>query len=300
MSAIIDAQSAMLQMPDSYETAVRLSYIMEIQRNIESIDFSSLVIEKLLSSDAIPNNRILSDTVPPSPTEHYHAAVKRIACNIVQFNFYVPNINRAISNVVQFCETFASVQPVGGPVDRVYMLSALGNLGERSLQIATHTVDARTSRASETYDLDDAVGGICRLVLNQAMDFAYEYRSGSSSIHVALAEVSKILAISNMRGGASFALFSPEAAARFFNVKPNNIIDYIGTSCGRIKCYVTSIMENDDILVGYRGEHSIDSGIVYAPYVMFNSMEPNSGILHRGGFAANANVNDYYRKLILS
>mgnify|MGYP003151646798 CR=1 FL=1 len=122
-----------------------------------------------------------------------------------------------------------------------------------------------------------------------------------------------------MRGPGNWLLTSPlvasllESAAKLEGgVLPQdgptnmgrNSIEYKGKFMGRYDLYVDPMYPSDEILVGYKGDNAMDSGLIYAPYIPLQqlptitdpeSFQPRKGILTRYGKVQIEPYNRFYR-----
>jgi len=122
-----------------------------------------------------------------------------------------------------------------------------------------------------------------------------------------------------MRGPGNWLLTSPlvcsllESASKLEggimpNDAPTNIgrnsIEYKGKFMGRYDLYVDPMYPTDEILVGYKGANSMDSGLIYCPYIPLQqlptitdpeSFQPRKGILTRYGKVQIEPYNRFYR-----
>ena len=83
-----------------------------------------------------------------------------------------------------------------------------------------------------------------------------------------------------------------------------NSIEFKGKFMGRYDLYVDPMFPQDEILMGYKGSNSMDSGFVYAPYIPLQQLptivdpetfQPRKGILTRYGKVMIEPFNRFYR-----
>ena len=81
-------------------------------------------------------------------------------------------------------------------------------------------------------------------------------------------------------------------------------ISYVGKFMGRYDLYVDPLYPEDEILMGYKGESSMDAGYVYAPYIPLQGLpkvvdpatfQPRKGLITRYGKAAVTPESRFYR-----
>ncbi len=118
------------------------------------------------------------------------------------------------------------------------------------------------------------------------------------------------------RGIANWAIMSSATYAVLKN-HPNmleypeehndNLLSLMGDFNSTIKIFVNTWQVNDDnILLGYKGDNDIDVGMVHAPYNILlpsgivaniDTFEPELGFLNRSGEFKADNVSDYYANI---
>lgn len=119
------------------------------------------------------------------------------------------------------------------------------------------------------------------------------------------------------RGAANFAVMSPMSLTRLqasttsaFVSSPSakynsNGLIYAGTLNGTIAVYISFIIGENDILLGYKGTGDIDGGLAYCPYIMLMSSgvvvdpqtyQPQVQMMTRYGLSENEMASDYYAK----
>ena len=110
------------------------------------------------------------------------------------------------------------------------------------------------------------------------------------------------IAISTRRGAGNFAIASPVMSAALeatsaFTVAPSNAdvstanvgVAKVGSLDGRIMLFRDTFATVDDIVIGFKGSSSYDTGIVYLPYIQLmvskatyeDSFQPSMGLMSR-------------------
>jgi hypothetical protein len=127
---------------------------------------------------------------------------------------------------------------------------------------------------------------------------AEKYRN----IYNLLIRKSNQIAIDTRRGAGNFVIASPTMCAALeatsaFTVWPTNEdintattgVAKVGSLDGRMMVYRDTFATVDDIVVGYKGASSYDTGIVYLPYIQLmvskatyeDSFQPSVGLMSR-------------------
>lgn len=110
------------------------------------------------------------------------------------------------------------------------------------------------------------------------------------------------IAIDTRRGAGNFLIASPVMCAAFeatsaFTVAPSNIdvttattgVAKVGSLDGRMMVYRDTFAVEDDVVIGYKGASSYDTGIIYLPYIQLmvskatyeDSFQPSVGLMSR-------------------
>lgn len=120
------------------------------------------------------------------------------------------------------------------------------------------------------------------------------------------------------RGAANFVVMSPMSLTRLQASTTTNFVSasglkynssgliYAGTLNGTMAIYISFIIGENDILLGYKGTSGeIDGGLAYCPYIMLMSsgvvvdpatFQPQVQMMTRYGMSENDMASDYYAK----
>ena len=124
------------------------------------------------------------------------------------------------------------------------------------------------------------------------------------------------IAIDTRRGAGNFVVASPNMCASLeatsaFSVVPSNAdvntaitgVARVGSLDGRMNVYRDTFATVDDIVIGYKGVSSYDTGIVYLPYIQLmvskatyeDSFQPSVGLMSRYAIHSHMfGASDYY------
>ena len=129
------------------------------------------------------------------------------------------------------------------------------------------------------------------------------------------------IAIDTRRGAGNYVIASPdlcamlEATAAFSVMPVDNDIDTsvqgvsrVGTLDGRLAVYRDTFAESDDLVVGFKGSSSYDTGVIYLPYIQLmqqratfeDSFQPTAGVFSRYGIMENLMNSELYYSRILA
>lgn len=131
------------------------------------------------------------------------------------------------------------------------------------------------------------------------------------------------IAIDTRRGAGNFAIASPVMCAALeatsaFTVAPSNVavttaqtgVAKVGSLDGRMMVYRDTFATGiDDIVIGYKGASSYDTGIVYLPYIQLmvskatyeDSFQPSVGLMSRYAIHNNMfGASNYYIRVAFS
>jgi len=153
----------------------------------------------------------------------------------------------------------------------------------------------------------------------QALDGRWEaekYRN----IYNVLIRKSNQIAIDTRRGAGNFTIASPVMCAALeatsaFTVAPVNTdvntavtgVAKVGSLDGRMMVYRDTFATVDDIVVGYKGVSSYDTGIIYLPYIQLmvskatyeDSFQPSVGLMSRYAIHNNMfGASNYYIRCV--
>jgi hypothetical protein len=124
------------------------------------------------------------------------------------------------------------------------------------------------------------------------------------SLFVKITEVSNVVHRKTLRGSANWIVTSPEIASIFETATagfaPSSTesftsslgVQYVGSVNQKWKLYKDPNFQNNQILMGYKGESYMDSGYFFCPYVPLTqtpvvmdpeSMTPRKGLMTRYG-----------------
>ena len=138
----------------------------------------------------------------------------------------------------------------------------------------------------------------------------------------AIIRQSNSIAISTRRGPGNFAVANPTVCAALetlanFAIHPTSDIvntattgvARVGSIDGRMNLYRDTFQAADDIVIGFKGNSTFDTGIVYCPYVAlmlskatdYASFQPSIGMLSRYAIVNHIfGASNYYRKLTIT
>jgi len=149
----------------------------------------------------------------------------------------------------------------------------------------------------------------------------YNQMSWFQTIGIKLQKLSNIIHQRTLRGGANFMVVSPTVATILESIpgfaadtdgaadtmKYAFGVQKIGSLNSRYKVYKNPYMNENTILLGFRGNQFLECGAVYAPYVPLimtplvydpNTFVPRKGIMTR--YAKKMVRPEYYAKLYVS
>ena len=155
---------------------------------------------------------------------------------------------------------------------------------------------------------------------SSALDFAPQHVGHVYANLMALCQrVATDIYRTTLRGPGNFMVCSPTVAAMLQAAAkmeggiertdgPTNMqgarVEYKGKLGGQFDLYVDPLYPEDEILIGYKGANSMDSGYVYAPYIPLQqtptitdpeTFQPKKGIITRYGKAAVSPASRFYR-----
>lgn len=228
-------------MPDTYDLSVRLSYIMELQRQIDSIDFTEHVIRRLVESqERTQTIRPVNDS--DFDRDDFAAVVDKMSSLGNRYDYHIDEVKKHMLDVLQFADNFMSVQHMTGPVSQVFRYAIVDN----HLQIRQSAIEARTRLISSTSDIKEGKSVICKEIIDRISEFARDTVVEDKDAARAIMHISADIAASTRRGYGNFAIFSLNAAkkhiADFFEHHPEgNECRYVGDIGGRIKVFCQQI-----------------------------------------------------------
>lgn len=170
-------------------------------------------------------------------------------------------------------------------------------------------VAAASNSASETLDYQTDLDGRWE---------AEKYRN----IYNVLIRKANQIAIDTRRGAGNFAIASPVMCAALeatsaFTVAASNAsvntnqtgVAKVGSLDGRMMVYRDTFATADDIVVGYKGASSYDTGLIYLPYIQLmvskatyeDSFQPSVGLMSRYAIHNNMfGASNYYIRVLFS
>ncbi len=126
------------------------------------------------------------------------------------------------------------------------------------------------------------------------------------------------IAVTSRRGPGNFIICSSNASTALSGLSnfmyssvggslqaPNGGVQKVGTLDGRFSVYVDTYALSDYVTVGYKGPGTMDSGIVYCPYIPLqmqkivheDTFQPAIGVMTRDAICYNMQgTNNFYRK----
>lgn len=150
-----------------------------------------------------------------------------------------------------------------------------------------------------------------------------------TALMIGFSDLSNQIAFKCKRGGASWAVVSPNVLVAlrhanngaFVPATPTSDINpsatlFAGTLNGSIRVFVDNYATSDTILMGYKGASELDTGFVYSPYISLmksdviidpTSYDPRMGLMTRYGLTkfddttnSLGNSSDYYGRGTIS
>ncbi len=139
------------------------------------------------------------------------------------------------------------------------------------------------------------------------------YQDQYAKLGVAMQAMSNAIHQSTMRGGANFAVMSPNIATYVESIPGYNAntdgtagqfamgVEAIGSLKNRWTIYKNPYMTGNEILMGYRGNQFLETGAVFAPYIPLimtplvydpTNFTPRKGVMTR--YAKKVVRNDFY------
>jgi hypothetical protein len=137
---------------------------------------------------------------------------------------------------------------------------------------------------------------------SQAASSAYTQQTWFQTLGTKIRSVSNSIHQKTMRGGANFLACSPKISTILESISgyaadtDGNAANYafgsqkVGTINGKIQVYKIPYMQENQILIGYRGSQFLETGAVYAPYIPLimtplvfdpNNFTPRKGVMTR-------------------
>jgi hypothetical protein len=244
---------------------------------------------------------------------------------------FMANLTEAVWNKLQ-CKNWVGVQPMAGPVAQIIALEvcerktiADNSLVENypmpnnsmSITLAQKIVQAKTRRLSAklVHSSDDRIenlpavdalakeiaeeidANVYRSIRILGIGIGYEQIS-LEDLKEEVSTISSEIATTSRRGPANFMIVSTET------VKKINPDDYEG-----IQIYSLDSVNDNDILLGYKGMSNVDSVVFYAPYVLVTDsgvlVDPNTfdmvnSFYTRYGWHEQPNASAYFRLIKLN
>lgn len=130
------------------------------------------------------------------------------------------------------------------------------------------------------------------------------------------------IAIDTRRGAGNFVIASPTMCAALeatsaFTVTPSNVnvstatigVAKVGSLDGRMMVYRDTFATMDDVVIGFKGSSSYDTGIVYLPYIQLmvskatyeDSFQPSVGLMSRYAIHNHMfGAHNYYIRLVFN
>ncbi len=238
-------------------------------------------------------------------------------------------ISSALDN--QPAKLFVGVQPLTAPVGTTYSLNYESKDEKLSLEVLSHATEATSRKLAhkmtmedfESITSDDSQHGIeianeiyqgirndlMRIAQKQTLDFANIRKEQFACIALitTLNKVANNIGKDTRRGVGNFVILSETMLSVLTNERALEIdeahvdeqypyVKYVGTISGTIKVYHDLTLEDDKIIIGYKGTSDVDTGYVYAPYtpvittgitVNPNTFESTMGFATRAGLYIN-------------
>ena len=148
---------------------------------------------------------------------------------------------------------------------------------------------------------------------------AYTKNQWFQTLGIKMQSVSNAIHQKTLRGGANFAVVSPEVATILESVtgyvasadgagKTYSMgVEAVGSINNRFTVYKNPYMLDNSILMGFRGSNFLETGAVYAPYVPMimtplvydpKNFTPRKGVMTR--YAKKMVRNEFYGKVIVT
>lgn len=191
------------------------------------------------------------------------------------------------------------------------------NIEDEMMDILAYEVTAEIDRELIFKIKQAATGNGASETVDYQTDFdgrweAEKYRN----IYNLLIRKANQIAIDTRRGAGNFVIASPVMCAALeatsaFTVAPSNAsvntaqtgVAKVGSLDGRMMVYRDTFATVDDIVIGYKGASSYDTGIVYLPYIQLmvskatyeDSFQPSVGLMSRYAIHNNMfGASNYY------
>ena len=162
------------------------------------------------------------------------------------------------------------------------------------------TIERWSARVGRQYDA--LTGGFTEYGNAQSQASAYTQQTWFQTLGTKMQKVSNLIHQKTMRGGANFAVVSPQVATILESMPGFSVdtdgnqmqfamgVQKVGTFQGRYQIYKNPYMLENQILMGYRGAQFLETGAVYAPYIPLimtplvydpNTFTPRKGVMTR-------------------
>lgn len=104
-----------------------------------------------------------------------------------------------------------------------------------------------------------------------------------AALTIAIDDLSDRIAVKTKKAGATWMVISPRVFTALKNAANSKFVPanggdlslmtslYVGTMGGRVRVYVDPYASGDTVLLGYKGNNEIDTGLVYSPYIPLSS-----------------------------
>jgi hypothetical protein len=162
------------------------------------------------------------------------------------------------------------------------------------------TIERWSARVGRQYD--GLTGAFTEYGSSQSQASAYTQQTWFQTLGTKMQKVSNLIHQKTMRGGANFAVVSPQVATILESMPGFSVdtdgnqmqfamgVQKVGTFQGRYQIYKNPYMLENQILMGYRGAQFLETGAVYAPYIPLimtplvydpNTFTPRKGVMTR-------------------
>lgn len=197
------------------------------------------------------------------------------------------------------------------------------NIEEEMMDILAYEITAEIDRELIFKIKSVAVTNDASEVVDYQTDFdgrweAEKYRN----IYNLIIRKANRIAIDTRRGAGNFVIAAPTMCAALeatsaFTVAPSNAaittgqtgVAKVGSLDGRMMVYRDTFATEDDIVIGYKGASSYDTGIIYLPYIQLmvskatyeDSFQPSVGLMSRYAIHEHMfGASNYYIRLVFA
>lgn len=269
--------------------AGRVSYIMELRRHIDSIDFTVPVINALLSKNVLPVRDESVTNGYSNVNEHARILTNNLRARHRErgYNYFDLNptleekYQDSVADFLKFAACLVGVQPLPAPVGVIYTLKE-ATLTAHTVEVGGDKLCLYNCAGWECDDIQDdfefVTNKMKRDFLKGILNSAEIIRADvyGRSVEYYINEASNRIAEQSRRSRANIMVVSPSFANSnglyVDESQESAALINVGTfGSGGIEVYASKHMPSDSILVAYKNQHNqVDCGTVYCPYIAFD------------------------------